>query len=80
MAVVHFNTPLRQYTGGVAEVESTAATVKLLIGELDRRFPGIAGALEASAVAIDGEIIAHPAYESIPAGAEVHFVTAPSGG
>ncbi len=81
MARIHFSTPLRRFTGGVAEVEIDAPTVKALIAELDRRFPGIAEPLDkGTAVAIDGEIIAHATYEPIPDGAEVHFVSAPSGG
>ena len=81
MAHVHFSTPLRRFTGGVGEVEVDAPTVKALIAELDRRFPGIAEPLnEGTAVAIDGEIIAHATYEAVPDGAEIHFVTAPSGG
>lgn len=81
MARVHFNTPLQRFTGGVAEIEVDARTVKSLITELDRRFPGIAEPLSSgTAVAIDGEIIVHATYERLPEGAEVHFMTAPSGG
>jgi molybdopterin synthase sulfur carrier subunit len=81
MARVHFSTPLRRFTGGVAVVEVDASTVKALIEELDSRFPGIGEPLlSGTAVAIDGEVIAHPLYEPIPDGAELHFVTAPSGG
>jgi molybdopterin converting factor small subunit len=81
MARIHFSTPLRRFTGGVAEVELDAPTVQALITELDRRFPGIAAPLnEGTAVAIDGEIIAQATYEPIPEGADVHFVTAPVGG
>jgi molybdopterin converting factor small subunit len=81
MARVHFNTPLQRFTGGVAEVEVDAPTVKALVAELDRRFPGIAEPLSTgTAVAINGEIIVHATYERVPEGSEVHFVTVASGG
>ncbi len=80
MARIHFNTPQRRYTGGVAEVDVDAVNVKALIAELDRRFPGLAESLAAGAIAIDGEIINHADYEPVPTDAEIHFVAAPAGG
>ncbi|MFI5046561.1 MAG: MoaD/ThiS family protein [Acidimicrobiia bacterium] len=38
---VHIPTPLRSYTGGVADVDADGATVDALLHDLDRRFPGI---------------------------------------
>lgn len=34
--------PLRQLTGGVAAVECEPGTIRDLVGEVDRRFPGFA--------------------------------------
>jgi molybdopterin converting factor small subunit len=34
-------TPLRSYTGGAAAVEASGASVRELLVDLDRRFPGI---------------------------------------
>ena len=47
----------RQFTGGQTEFEVAATTVRRLILELDRRFPGLGKQVEESmAVAIDGTI------------------------
>jgi sulfur-carrier protein len=47
----------RRFTGGLTELEVEANTVRRLILELDRRFPGLGHQIdEAMAVAIDGEI------------------------
>ena len=37
---VRVPTPLRAVTGGLADVDSTAASVSLCLKELDERFPG----------------------------------------
>ena len=47
----------RQFTGGQAEIQVEADTVRRLILELDRRFPGLGRQVEEGmAIAIDGEI------------------------
>ena len=47
----------RRFTGGQAEVEVEADTVRRLLLELDRRFPGLGKQVEEGmAIAIDGEI------------------------
>ncbi len=38
---VYVATPLRSYTGRAAEVEAEGATLRELLGDLDRRHPGI---------------------------------------
>lgn len=81
MVSVHFSTQLRAYTGGVAQVEVDAASVRELVAVLDERFPGIAEPLTSGlAVAIDGEILPDAIYEPVPDGAEVHFLSPISGG
>ena len=87
MAKVFVPTLLRELTGGQSEVEADGATVRLLIEDLDRRFPGLGarltdgGKLRANiSVAIDGEISPLGLIEKVPAGSEVHFVTAIKGG
>ena len=81
MARVFLASTLRRFTGGVEEVEIDAATVRLLIAELDRRFPGLGQHLRSGlAVAIDGEIIGEAMYEPVPEDAEVHFLPAIGGG
>lgn len=39
---VRIPTPLRSYTGGQANVHAAGATVRELLDDLDRQFPGIA--------------------------------------
>ena len=83
MAHVHFSSNQRRLTGGVAQVEVEAATVRELLRKLEEMFPGIRAHLDrtsATAVAIDGDIIPDPMYEAVPADAEVHFITPLAGG
>ena len=80
MAHVHLGTDLRRFSGGIAEVEVDARTVRQLISKLDEQFPGIGRQLDGTAVAIDGEVVPDPIYETLSEDAEVHFVPAPVGG
>jgi sulfur-carrier protein len=45
MPTVRVPSPLQPHTGGVADLEVTAATVRDVLAELDRRFPGFAARL-----------------------------------
>ena len=81
MARVFLASPLRAFTGGEAEVEVEAPTVRELIAGLDERFPGLGERLSSGmAVAIDGEIMSDAAYLPLPDGAEVHFLPPLGGG
>ncbi len=83
MAQVHFSSNQRRLTGGVAQMEVDAATVRELLRKLEEEFPGIRvhlDATSATAVAIDGDIIPDPMYEPVPPDAEVHFITPLAGG
>jgi molybdopterin converting factor small subunit len=40
--IIRVPSALRSFTGGNSDVETTAATVRDAIADLDRRFPGIA--------------------------------------
>ena len=54
----------RRFTGGQSEFEIEANTVRRMITELDRRFPGLGHQIdEGMAVAIDGEIF-QDAYQA----------------
>lgn len=78
---VHLAASLHDLTGGVAAVELHVATVRELLTELDRQFPGVAARLsEGTSVAINGDIIPDAIYEPLPDGAEVHFLPSISGG
>lgn len=72
---------LRALTGGVTEVAIVAKDVRGAVAALDARFPGFAAALGSRfAVAIDGEILHDAWHEPLPAGSELHFLPALSGG
>ncbi len=72
---------LRPLTGGVEHVELAARDVGGAVAALDARFPGFAAALgRRFAVAIDGEIVQDAWHEPLPAGSELHFLPALSGG
>jgi len=81
--VIHVVIPtgLRKWTGGAEHVELVAKDVRGAVAALDARFPGFAAALgKAFAVAIDGEILQDAWHEPLPAGSELHFLPALSGG
>jgi molybdopterin converting factor small subunit len=62
--VVITGTAARRFTGGQTEVEVEANTVRRMITELDRRFPGLGHQIdEGMAVAINGEIF-QDAYQA----------------
>src|SRR5207248_8867358 len=62
--VVITGTAARRFTGGQTEVEVEANTVRRMITELDRRFPGLGHQIdEGMAVAINGEIF-QDAYQT----------------
>ena len=81
MIKVFLGSNLKNFTNGVEELEVEATSVKSLIAEMDRRYPGIADALESGfALAIDGEVIANPGYEKLADVSEVRFLSPLQGG
>jgi sulfur-carrier protein len=87
MPTVFIPAMLKGFTGGLGQVEIEGATVREIVENLDRKFPGLAarlvegGKLKTNlAVAIDGEVAALGLLEKVPASGEVHFVAAISGG
>ena len=72
----------RRYTGGVREFEVEAKTLRDVIKEMDRRFPGLGEHLEEeTTVAIDGEIHDQPGYfQAIRQGSEIFFIPKLEGG
>ena len=81
MIKVFLGSNLKNITNGVEELEVEATSVKSLITEMDRRYPGIADALESGfALAIDGEVIANPGYEKLADVSEVRFLSPLQGG
>ena len=81
MIKVFLGSYLKNFTNGVEELEVEATSVKSLIAEMDRKYPGIADALESGfALAIDGEVIANPGYEKLAEVSEVRFLSPMRGG
>lgn len=81
MARVTLIGTLRQFTGGVAELEIEAASVHQLFDLLAERFPDLAPHLEQGlAVAIDGQIYQDALLEQIDPDAEVHILPQIAGG
>ena len=81
MSKVFLGSKLKNFTNGVEEIEVEATSVKSLIAEMDRRYPGIADALESGfALAIAGEVIANPGYEKLAEVSEVRFLSPMRGG
>jgi molybdopterin synthase sulfur carrier subunit len=87
MATVFIPALLRKLTGGKDRTSATGATLKDVIDDLERQFPGfrervvekgdLAGSI---AVSIDGEIITGGLVEPVSPDSEIHFVPAIGGG
>ena len=72
---------LRQYTGGVTELEVAASSVRQLCARLGEKFPELAPHLEEGlAVAIDGQIYQDALLEPIGEKSEVHVLPQIAGG
>ena len=87
MATVFIPALLRKLTNGKDRTSATGATLRELINDLDRQFPGFRdrvveqGDLAGSvAVSINGEVITGGLSEPVPADSEIHFVPAIAGG
>ncbi|MSP67508.1 MAG: MoaD/ThiS family protein [Alphaproteobacteria bacterium] len=72
---------LKQFTGGIAEFDLEAATVRQLFQRLAERYPALGPHLEEGiAVAIDGAIHQDAWLEPIGAASEVHLLPQIGGG
>jgi molybdopterin synthase sulfur carrier subunit len=87
MATVIIPALLRKLTGGKDRTTASGTTLRDIINDLERQFPGFRdrvvenGDLAGSvAVSVDGEIITGGLAESVRAESEVHFVPAIGGG
>ena len=71
----------RRYTGGVTEFAVAAKTLRGVIREMDKKFPGLAETLEEeTTVAIDGELYEIDFLRPVKPGAEVFFIPKIEGG
>lgn len=72
---------LRQYTGGVTELEVDARNIRQLFVKLGAQFPELAPHLEDGlAVAIDGQIYQDTLLEPIGETSDVHILPQIAGG
>lgn len=72
---------VRAFTGGESEFDVEADSVRRLISELDRRFPGLGEHVEENmAIAIDGEIHQDALGSPLAPGSEVVLIPKISGG
>ena len=70
-----------RFTGGLTEIEVSAATVSGMYRELDARFPGVGEFLRSrAAVAIDGTIYRNAWTQPIAPGSEVVLLPRIGGG
>jgi len=71
----------RRFTGGQSEVEVEADTVRRMIGELERRFPGLGKQIDESmAVSIDGEIFQDAYLQPLGPDSEIVLIPKIGGG
>ena len=87
MATVYIPASLRVLTGGRASVEVEGGTVRQIIDNLERAWPGLRDRLMDQdrlraniSVAVEGEVSPLGLLEQVPAAGEVHFVAAIKGG
>jgi len=74
-------TACRPFLGDVTELEVAATTVRRLILELDRRYPGLGKQVEESmAIAIDGEIYQDAYQATLGADSEICIIPKIAGG
>jgi molybdopterin converting factor small subunit len=71
----------RRFTGGESEFEIEANTVRRMISELERRFPGLGRQIDESmAVAIDGEIFQDAYLQPLSPDSEIVLIPKIGGG
>jgi molybdopterin synthase sulfur carrier subunit len=87
MATVWIPSLMRGLTGGLAEVRADGATVREVIDDLERRYPGLKSRLVGEdrlkpniALVVDGVTSKQGLRHALMASSEVHFVPAISGG
>ena len=81
MAHVSLMGNLRQYTGGIAELDVEASNIRQLFRKLGETFPELAPHLEDGlAVAIDGQIYKDTLLEPISEASEVFILPQIAGG
>ena len=90
MPTVFIAMPLRRFTGGLATVHETGATLRELVERLESRFPGIKERLVDAddpdrlppglSAIVDGEATVLGLRQPLEPDSEVHFLPAIAGG
>lgn len=87
MATVYIPTMLQGLTGGDQQVEVEGGTVRQIVENLERLYPGVKERLLENnrikpnmAVAIDGDVTPLGMLEKVDENSEVHFLPAIGGG
>jgi molybdopterin converting factor small subunit len=87
VATVFIPARLRRLTGGAAQVPAAGATLREVVLDVDRRFPGFRAAVvegddvaPSIAVSIDGDVVSGGLSEPVGESSEVHFIPPMSGG
>jgi molybdopterin converting factor small subunit len=87
VAVVFIPSLLRSLTGGLAQVEVPAGSVRELVDALEARYPGMGERLcendrlrSTFSVAVDGQVSSRRLNQKLEPGSEVHFLPVISGG
>ena len=79
--VVMTGIAVHRLTGGLTEFDVEANTVRRLITELDRRFPGLGHQIdEGMAIAIDGEIYQDAYGVALKPDSEIYIIPKIGGG
>jgi sulfur-carrier protein len=78
---------LRESTGGLDQVDVSAATVRQVVAALEAKFPGLRERLctgeslrPGLAVAVNGTVSSLGLLQKVPDGSEVHFLPGIGGG
>lgn len=88
MATVWIPSPLQPLTGGETTVHANGGTVKELVEDLDRNYPGFKAAIvdqgtlvrPGISVVVDGSIVKKGLLHPVAAESEVFFIPAIGGG
>jgi len=87
MATVFIPSLMQNLTGGQQTVEVQGATVRQVVDNLEKAFPGLKARLVEDnrikaniTVAVDGEVTPRGMLEKVADNSEVHFLPAISGG
>jgi len=87
MPTVYIPPLMRSLTGGVEQLDVPGETVRQVVAELERRYPGIRERLcdgdelrSGIAVAVDGNITSRGLLQKLEPTSEVHFLPAIGGG